>query len=160
MCFQAIGSIYAGNAARAASRANAAALNEAGEMQMQAAEADAARLTTQARLVQGQSRANAAASGLQLDGSPLEALAFSAGQQARDIEAALIQGRMERREMRGRAALERWQGNQAQTAGFIRAGTALLGSAGSWGGFGGGGTPAAPDTGRFEGSARALRAQD
>lgn len=122
----------------------------AGE-RMQVADADATRQRTVNRLRMGEGRANAAASGLQIDGSPLEVLAFNAGQQAQDVESILLQGRMDSRDLLADADLSRWggrnarisgasqanimrmQGRQAETAGQIRAGTSLLTSAGQWG---------------------------
>lgn len=132
--FGAAGSIYQGNAARQAARANAAALEEGAGTRLQIMQADVDQANIRNRLVQGQSVANAAGSGLQIEGSPLEALAFAAGQQAREVEMLRIQGKLDARDMRRRAAIERAGGQAAQTAGFIGAGTALLGSAGSWGG--------------------------
>lgn len=172
----AYGALSAGNQARAAADANAAAVQReaasaaaaadfnaaaltqrAGE-RVQIAAADAARVRTRNDIAQGQNRANAAASGLQMEGSPLEALAFAAGQQAQDVEAVILQGNMDARDMLTEAALQRWQGRnaitsgqsqaaimrtagrQAQTAGQIRAGATLLTGARTWGQrLGGGG---------------------
>jgi len=100
---------------------------------------DAARKQTENRLRMGQARANAAASGVALEGSPLDVLAFNAGQQALDVDALLRQGEMDSRDLLAEAELSRWSGQVARSQGkaqrnasYIRAGTSLLTSAGGW----------------------------
>lgn len=136
---------------QAAAEYNAQALTQRAGERTQVAEADANRQRTVNRLRMGEARANAAASGLQIEGSPLEALAFNAGQQAQDVESILLQGRLDARDLLAEADLTRWggrnartsaqsqasmlrrQGQEARTASYIRAGTSLLLGASSWG---------------------------
>jgi hypothetical protein len=130
---------------------NATAITRRAGERTQVAEADANRQRTVNRLRMGDARANAAASGLMIEGSPLEVLAFNAGQQAQDVESTLLQGRLDVRDMLAEAELTRWQGRNARTsansqagiyraqgreardASYIRAGTSLLTGASSWG---------------------------
>ena len=141
-----LGGIQQGAAAEAAGR-QAEALGEwnrqagmvrAGERLVSSGQ-DAARLQTANRLRMGQARASAAASGVALEGSPLEALAFNAGQQAMDVEALLRQGEMDTRDLLAEAEMARWQGKTARvqarqqaSAAYMRAGTSLLTGAGNW----------------------------
>uniref|UniRef100_UPI0022EA4B6B hypothetical protein n=1 Tax=Falsiroseomonas oryzae TaxID=2766473 RepID=UPI0022EA4B6B len=133
-----------GEVAQALAERNARALEQRAGERTQVAEADAERQRTRNRLLMGEARAAAAASGVQLEGSPLEVLAFNAGQQAQDVESILMQGRFDARDLLAEAELSRWQGRNARTsgrsqagiyrqqgqqamqAGFVRAGTALL----------------------------------
>lgn len=121
----------------------------AGE-RLHVAEMDAERQRTRNRLLMGSARARAAASGIALDGSPLEVLAFNAGQQAQDVESILLQGRLDARDMRAQAGLDRWggqnalasgaseaaeqrrRGQAAQQASYFTAGNSLLTGASNW----------------------------
>ena len=128
---------------------NAAALEQRAGERTQVAAADADRQRTRNRLQMGEARAAAASSGLLIDGSPLEVLAFNAGEQAKDVESILMQGRFDARDLLAEAELSRWRagnartsgrtqasiytraGQQAEQAGYVRAGTALLQGAGN-----------------------------
>jgi hypothetical protein len=146
----AVNATFAAQVQQGLAERNAQAAERDAAEREQAAAADADRQRTINRLRMGTARANAAASGLQIDGSPLEVLAFNAGQQAQDVEALLLQGRLDARGLREGAALDRWGGEnarisgqsqatelrrragEARTAGFIGAGSSLLTGASRW----------------------------
>lgn len=130
----------AGRQQQAESEFNARQFGRAAEERARAGAVEQDRLRTRQRLQAGQGRANAAASGLALEGSPLEVLAFNAGEQAKEMDALLTTTGMETRDLYTQSSLERQRGlmarragGQARQASYVRAGTALLSTAGRWG---------------------------
>jgi hypothetical protein len=144
-----ISALQQGNAAQAAANWNAEATRVKAGDRLQSAGREAANLQTRQRLMRGEAMAQAGGSGVEIEGSPLEALAFNAGQQALDLDTINRQGLSDSRDLLAEAELMRWQGKTAKQqsrgqalASFARAGTSLLTSAGSWGG----GAKATPNT--------------
>lgn len=96
-------------------------------------EFEAAQLREQARMNLARSRAAAGASGVMLEGSPLEALAYSATQYELDALAALYGAETIARGREAGSALARFQAGRTQLAGYVGAGTQLLRGASTWG---------------------------
>lgn len=116
---QAATQLYQGNAAAAMGEYNATVARQ---------EARYAEATSRdrARRILGAGRAAVGASGVQLEGSPLDVLAQSAAEAEMDALAI-------RRSGQAQAAAYRYQGRQAQLAGYFgAAGTALLTGASVW----------------------------
>ncbi|MBX9697873.1 MAG: hypothetical protein K2X74_00495 [Acetobacteraceae bacterium] len=145
----------AGRQAQAEGEFNARQLEQRARDRRFASGVEQDRAQRVARLRQGQARANAAGSGVALEGSPLEALAFNAEQQAEELALLGWQANMDERDLLTQAGMERTRGANARRAGqsarqgsFLRAGSALLMAPGRWGGGG-----ASPErlTGRLAG---------
>lgn len=94
-------------------------------------------------------RASYGASGLELDGSPLDVLEDTATEQAYDVAKIRYQGRMKAEGYREQAALFKLESKSAKTAGYISAGAQLISGIQTglrdWGGGGGGGGAEAAD---------------
>ena len=108
----AIGSIQSGNAQARAAEYNA----QAAQNQAAAQEAQQRR---QAARVMASGRANAAASGIEMDGSPLEVMADSAANAELDALTIRYGGQV-------RADQERMRGSMARQAGYMGAASSLL----------------------------------
>lgn len=132
MCFNlaGIGNVAAAHweaeSAKQAATYNAAQLEEEAKQTILVAKANEERQRTESSAIQAQSRANIGASGVQMEGSPLEVLAFNAGQQELAAMQIRYEGEREAWKMRTGADVTKWQGKQAQVAGGIKATTAAL----------------------------------
>lgn len=129
---QAVGTLAAG-----AQQAQAANFNaQAAERDAVAARERAAFAEAQTRrralVLAAQNRANAAASGVQMEGSPLDVLAFNAQQAELDALSTRWQGDAEAAALRSRAGADRWRARNAMTGGLIGAGTAILTAPSAW----------------------------
>jgi hypothetical protein len=142
----ALGALQQGSAAAASGQqASAEAAFNAQRLEERAADRSVAgaieqdRVQRVSRLRQGQARANAAGSGLLVEGSPLEVLAFNAGEASREAAIVGMQTGMDVEDLLTQASIERTRGRVARRAGqdaqdssFMRAGTALLTGPGMW----------------------------
>ncbi len=107
--------------------AEAKSLNRQANQREADANEEADRRRRDARRIIGQNRANIGASGISLEGSPLEVLADNAAEGELDARTAIVAGARDAANLRSRASA-------ARSSGFIGAGSALLGS--SFGKFG------------------------
>jgi hypothetical protein len=152
----AMGSLVQGQAAKSAANAQAAANEQNAKMaDEQARDAvrrgayDELKLRRQMQILQGQQRAMAAASGIEVDtGSPLAIQ--EASRKEGDQDAAIIRYNAAREawghgvqatNYRNAAAAARAQGKNAMTAGIIGAGTGLLSTGAEYAGYLKGKTP-------------------
>lgn len=120
------GHIYEGNAAGAAADYNAAASRQkAAQAEQQAAEEER-RARIQSRKQIGESRAAVGASGVQLEGSPLDAIEESAMNAELDALTIRHQGQVKKQGFLADAQLSEFEGKTARTAGYIRAASSVL----------------------------------
>lgn len=94
---------------------------------------EADQIREQARINLARSRAAAGASGIAFEGSPLEALAYSATQYELDALAALYGAETIAAGRQSGAALSRFQAGRTALSGYLGAGTQLLRGASTWG---------------------------
>lgn len=122
----AVGAIQQGRAASAAANYNASVSERNAQIEeMQAAEdAERSRRATRRRL--GAMRAAYGASGVALEGSPMDVLEDSYAEGELDALTIQYQGRMAAMNSRENARLERMRGRASKTAGYLKAGTSLL----------------------------------
>ncbi len=132
----AAGSIAQGNAADEAAQATAAAAERRAGEERAAATREAARRAQQESLLLSRQQAVAASSGAgATDGTVLNLMEGIAqeGQYQRDI--AIYQGESKAVNLEDEAALARWKGKQARTAGYIGAGSSVLSGVSSFSRF-------------------------
>ncbi len=122
----AVGSIAQGNAAKAQADAQAKALNQQAVTTVQAGEYQAARKQDEIDQVMGTQVAMGGASGVDLTGSPSDAIASTASQGALDTEAIRWNAKSQAQNLQYQANLTRRSGSQAQKAGYIGAFTNLV----------------------------------
>lgn len=126
----AVSAISQAQSAKATGEYNAAvATRNAGVARAQAA-ADAEAQQRHARRVIGAARAGYGASGLSVEGSPLEVLEMSAANAELDRQNILYRGELRAMGYESDAALETARSDAADRAGYIQAGSALLMGAG------------------------------
>lgn len=124
--FSAIGAMQQGKAASAAANYNASISERNAQIETMQASEDAERSRRASRRRIGAMRAAYGASGVTMEGSPLDVLEDSFAEGELDALTIQYQGRMAAENHRGEAVLSRMQGKAAKKAGFIRAGTSLL----------------------------------
>lgn len=135
--FSAISAISSGNAAKASGNYNAALYERNAQIAQQQAAVDEARQRRLATMRAGSNRAAVGASGIQVDGSPLDILESNAAQEELDALMIRWNGQNAADSARASGALARAQGENAQRAGYMQAGSAiLLGGAKAFGGTG------------------------
>ncbi|MGE5147403.1 MAG: hypothetical protein ACM3N5_11675 [Candidatus Eiseniibacteriota bacterium] len=122
----AAGAAAQGNAARAAANYNAAVARQNADIARANATADAAKQERQGDLLAGRQRAATGASGITPQGSPLDVMADSALESELDALTTHYRGELQARSYGQDAALQTMRGKEAQQAGYIGAGTALL----------------------------------
>jgi len=129
-----IGTLQQGQQASAAAGYNAAvARNNAAASQQQAA-ANAASQERKARLQIGAMRAGYGASGINLEGSPMDVIESSASLAELDRQNILYGGAIKSQGYESTAGLELMRGENAVTSSYFGAGSALLsGGAKIWG---------------------------
>ena len=127
------GAISQGNNAKAQAESDAAFARRNAEISRQQAEADAAAQQRDARKRIGAARAAYGISGVDLEGSPLDVLEESAANAELDKQNILYRGRLREIGYEDSAAQSTFAGGQAQSAGYMRAGSALLAGASSIG---------------------------
>lgn len=98
-----------------------------------AGEFEADQIREQARISLARSRAAAGASGIAFEGSPLEALAYSATQYELDALTALYGAETVAAGRQAGAALSRFQAGRTVLSGYLGAGAQLLRGASTWG---------------------------
>jgi hypothetical protein len=123
---QAMGALRQGASAKNAAEYNAAAArNRAAAASIQAnADADAQDRINRRRL--GAIRASAGASGVGLEGSPMDVLSMSASEAEMDKQNILYKGRVKAMGYESEAAYEDYTGQEALAQGRIGAASALL----------------------------------
>ena len=125
----AAGAIYQGNAEAAASKYNANLLKlQASQIRQQAATEEKA-LLVGARKTVGSMRANFAASGVTMEGSPLDIMQESIMNANNDASSIRYQGEMNARMAEYEAKMERMRGNNAKNASYFSAFSSLAGGA-------------------------------
>ena len=132
----AVGAIAQGNAADEAARATAAAQERRAGEERAAATKEAARKSQQTALLLSRQQALAASSGGgATDSTVLDLMGGVAkeGQYQQDI--SLYQGESKAVNLEDEAALARWKGQQARTAGYIGAGSSILSGVSSFSRF-------------------------
>jgi len=124
-----IGAITGGQQASAAGEFNAQLAERNATIARQRAGAAATRLRRQQRRDIGAATAGFLASGVQLAGTPLDFLADLAAEQ--ELEARLVEagGLIEASGLTAQARISRFEGQQAQTAGFLSGAGTILGTA-------------------------------
>lgn len=149
---QALGAVQEGRAGRKAAERNAQIAERNATITRQQANADALAQQKEARKKLGAIRAGYGASGLTMEGSPLDILEESASNAELDRRTILYKGELRALGYEDEAALERMRGKQSETSGYLRAGTALLkgGAAVAGSGLFESSTPTAP-TGMYNG---------
>jgi hypothetical protein len=124
--FSAVSSISAGNAAKASGDYNAALYERNAQIAQQQSAADEARQRRLATMRAGANRAAVGASGITVDGSPLDILESNAAQEELDALMIRWNGQNAVDSARASGALARAQGENAQRAGYMQAGSAIL----------------------------------
>lgn len=133
----AVGSIAAGQAQADAANAQAAAQERRAGEERAAAQRQAAAKAKEARLVMSRQQALAAASGGGAgDPTVMNLMGQVAATGDFNARSALYEGEARGRGLEDQAAIERMQAKQAKLAGFINAGSTILGGLSSvdWGG--------------------------
>lgn len=122
----AMGAIQQGNAAAAAADYNARLAEQNATIATQQAAEKERQQRILARKQIGSARAAYGASGVTMEGSPLDVLEESAYNSELDALTLRYGGQIESMGLRNQAALERMQGKSAKTAGYMNAGSSLL----------------------------------
>jgi hypothetical protein len=121
----AAGSLYEGSAQRAASEYNARLSRMSAVQIRQQTAYEAKQASIYARKTIGDMRANYAASGVRMEGSPLDVLEESIRAAQTDISNIKNQGEMNARMKEFEAKLYKFQGKSAQISGYFSAASAL-----------------------------------
>lgn len=124
--FSAISSIQQGNAARAAGDYNASLYERNAEIARQRGAADEARQRRLATMRAGSNRAAVGASGVSLEGSPLDILESNAAQEELDALMIRWNATNDAGGLMANADLSRAQGRNAQRSGYMGAGSSIL----------------------------------
>lgn len=122
----AVSSIQQGRAASSAAGASAAINEQNARIAKRKAEADEAKFRRGARFRAGLTRANVAASGIGIEGSPLDIIEDQAVSSELDALNIRFQGLIDESRFLSEASLDRFRAKQATIGGFVGAGTALL----------------------------------
>lgn len=126
----AAGAIRQGQAAANAAEYNAELAEQNATASRQQAAANAAASDREARKRLGAIEATVGASGVAMEGSPLDILQESALNAELDRQNILYGGETRSRGYESTATLERYRGDEAETAGYMRAGSELIGGYG------------------------------
>lgn len=137
----AAGAIQQGQAAKAAAKRNAAIADRNGAISRDLALRDANAQTKEGRRRIGSMRAGYAASGVTLEGSPMDVIEDSAASIELDRLNILYKGELAALGYSDESESATMRGKQAQTESYFRASSALMQGAGSAYGGGGAGTP-------------------
>lgn len=127
--FQVIGAISGASAEKRAANYNAAAAERNAVVSRQNAAADAELQSREARRRIGAARAGYGASGVAIEGSPLDVLETSAAEAEMDKLNILYKGELQAMGYEDTAALSRSRAKDAGTAGLFKAGSAVLSGA-------------------------------
>ena len=137
----AVSSIQQGQAAKAAAQHNADMMRMRAQASRQQAQFNAEQQQRQAHKQIGAMAAGYGASGITLEGSPLDVLEESASAAERDKQAILYRGELAAWGYGNEATLDEFSGANAQRAGYFGAASSILGGAGKAMSMGGGGSP-------------------
>lgn len=129
----AIGSIHQGQSQAAAARFNAQVSEQNAQIVRQQAAEEESRARREGRRLLGRQRAAIGASGIQVEGSPLDVLADTAAELELDALTVRHRGLLEALGLTQQASLDRARARSARTAGFIGAGASLLSGAAEFG---------------------------
>lgn len=132
-----MGALNQGQQAKQASEYNAAVANNNAIAARQQAEANAAAQQRKARLQIGSMRAGYGASGVGLEGSPMDVLEQSAAMAELDRQNILYGGQLKSQGYQATAGLELMRGENAVTGSYLNAGSSLLTGLGKAGSFSG-----------------------
>lgn len=124
--FSALGAIQQGNAAKAAGDYNAALYERNAQIAQQQAQVDENRQRRLSAMRAGANRAAVGASGISVEGSPLDILESNAAQEELDALMIRWNGANAAASNRASGALASAQGRAAQRAGYMQAGSAIL----------------------------------
>jgi hypothetical protein len=130
-----IGALNQGQQAADAARYNTAVAQNNAIAARQQAEANAAAQARKARLQLGSIRAGYGASGVALEGSPLDVIEASAAAAELDRQNILYSGELRAGGYESTAGLELMRGDSAKTGSYFSAGSALLKGAAGMGAF-------------------------
>jgi len=133
--FSVIGALNQGQQASDAANYNAAVANNNAIAARQQAQAAAAAQERKARLQLGSMRAAYGASGVSLEGSPLDVIEASAAAAELDRQNILYSGELKAGGYQSTAGLELTRGENAVTGSYFSAGSSLLKGAASMGAF-------------------------
>lgn len=122
----AVGSIYQGQAASAASGYNAQVDESNARASVQQGAEEERRVRVIGRKQQGQIRAAVGASGIQLDGSALDVLQESSANAEADALNARHNGELKASAYQKEAAGERFKSSTSSTAGYLGAASSIL----------------------------------
>lgn len=125
----AVGSVMEGQAAYQGAKAQNAAYIEQANADAAATALEVSQKRYQARLDQGSAIAQAGSSGVGLRGSPTTVLAADAGERELDIQQIRYGSAVRQTQLKNQGKLAVWQGKQARTAGFIKAGSSIFNGA-------------------------------
>jgi hypothetical protein len=132
----AVGAIQQGEAAQEAANAQAAAAERRAGEERAAATRDAARKAQQTALLLSRQQALAAASGGGATDSTVLGLMGDVAKEGRyQQDISIYQGDSKATNLEDEAALQRWKGQQARTAGYINAGSSVLNGVSSFSKF-------------------------
>ena len=129
----ALGAVQEARASAAASEFNARVADNNAVIAEQNAAADERKQRRQASREMASSRARIGAAGVALEGSPLDVLEDQALEAELDALNIRYGGRLQARNYRSQAELDRSRARSARTQGFISAGTSLLNGAAKFG---------------------------
>lgn len=127
----AVGAIQQAQAAKKAANYNAQLADENAKIARQQGDSHAAQIRRQSVLGLGDMRASFAANGVSLEGSALDVMADSAYQYELDKQNARYNAELKARGYSNEAQLQRARGESAMTAGYLKAGSSLIGAAGN-----------------------------
>jgi hypothetical protein len=105
----------------------ARAYEQQAQADAQASAYEAEREKRKQELAAAASRAQVGASGVALEGSPTEVLLANAREAEMDISAIKYGSQLRQNQLQTQAAISRFSGKQAKVAGFINAGSNLIG---------------------------------
>lgn len=128
-----IGALQEGAAANAAAQYNAQQYETAAKTVEEQGHAEANKARRENRRLLGQMRAQYGASGITLEGSPLDVLEDTAAEGELEAQQKIYSGRVQAVEYRNKASLSRMQGESAKKAGYIGAVGKLFDGAGKVG---------------------------
>lgn len=131
----AYGAIQQGKAANNAAKYNAQVLENNAQMARDRAALEEIRARQVGKLSLSKARAAIGASGVTAEGSPLDALSFSAQNAEQDALLVRHAGEVEATNYTNDAALQRYQGKQAKKASYLSAGSELLSGVGRAAGY-------------------------
>jgi hypothetical protein len=131
----AVGAIQQGKAAQASAKFNADMMSRNAQIARQQAAAEEEKHRRLTYMRQGAARAAYGASGVSIEGSPLDILEQSAAQEELDALNIRYRGEIGAQSSEGQAALSSMSGDAAMQAGYIGAGSSILLGASKAGGI-------------------------